>query len=692
MRNPSKLSSQSPTNGHRSPSPLACGAATRPRLLHPLCGLILAGAAALHAVVLPPVWRWSNPTPHGANIVDMATVDGLTIQVGDRGQIFTSHDLVLWIPRASHTTAYLRGVTVFGGRLVITGEQGTVLFADNPSDYYLLDLGTSDWLESVAASPSLVVAVGDNAAIYTSTNAVVWQRQTVSFSDWLRSVAYGNGKFVTVGENGLVATSADGLAWTKQNVQTTTHLNRVRWMGNHFLALGNGGLVLSSMNGNNWQTEPTGATNSLFAASGDNNSHVAAGIREVRWQAGTAAWTDQVNAALTAPAPSWTYFAGDWDGTSHLLTGWSGLLVEGYQTNATSPMTWRAHSDPIRSWLWQVWRTPEHYLAVGDLGTILSSVNGIDWEWELVPEAATNSVLLGIGGSTNFFVAAGTQGTLLWATNAYFWHALEPRPTASDLKGVCYDGTQFIVCGGDGTLLTSPDGTNWTRQSTPTTTFLMSVTTFPGGYVAVGKDGVILTSTNAVHWAAQTSGTTNWLSEVRYRNGQLIAVGDQGTICTSTDGRHWTPQTSGTSRWLNAVDFIEDTWFIVGNQGTVLASPDGTNWFSFGTLTRQSLYGLTIHEGQLLTVGSEGVILRSPLIPPSTPVEISGFSQASGVNAFLFTGEPDQQFFLENSHDLTAWGPNALLELLDGTGTLLYLQSLPTNAPPSQMYRARTLY
>ncbi len=35
--------------------------------------------------------------------------------------------------------------------------------------FYLVDLNTPNWLESVAASTNLAVAVGDNGAIYTST-------------------------------------------------------------------------------------------------------------------------------------------------------------------------------------------------------------------------------------------------------------------------------------------------------------------------------------------------------------------------------------------------------------------------------------------------------------------------------------------------------------------------------------------
>ena len=640
------------------------------------------------AVSIPPLWRWSNPTPHGANIVDQAANAALTVQVGERGQIFLSDDWETWTPRDSYTTAALRGVTFFNGRLVITGEAGTIMFADDLWNFYGLTLGTADWLESVAASTNLVVAVGDNAAIYTSTNAVNWQRITPAFANWLRSVACNGSTFVAVGESGLIASSQNGNMWQVRTSGTTTHLNRVAWLGDHFLVVGDGGKALSSTNGNQWTPVSLGATNYLFALAGVTNSHLAAGDLEVRLAEEGGAWSNQLAAALTPP-PAWTYYSALWNSGYYLLAGRSGLAVEGSKTNSAEPVKWQPLSESVRSWLWSVARTPSHYVAVGDYGTILSSPNGVDWDLELVPFTATNAVLLGVGGSSNLLLAVGTQGTVLWGTNVFLWNELSPKPTTNDLQGVCHDGTQFILAGGNGTILTSPNGTNWTRQTTPTSAFLMSVAAFPGGLVAVGQAGVILTSTNhGVSWTPRVSGTTNWLSQARWLNDRLVAVGQNGCLLTSKDGVQWRTNASGSTAWLNAADFIEDTWFVVGNQGTVLGSPDATNWFNFGTLTKKSLYGVTTHNGQLVTVGSEGAILRSQLVPDPTPIQIASFKRKSGMNVFLFTGATDQQFRLQSSTNLTAWTDGALLEFLDGSGTLLFVEDTGTNAPPAQFYRA----
>jgi hypothetical protein len=433
----------------------------------------------LHAIILPPIRRWSNPTPHGANVYDMAYIGGTYVQVGECGQVFTSEDAQTWVPPESGTTLALRSVTLFGGRAVITGENGTVLVSENLTDFFPAGVNTTNWLEGVAASSNIVVAVGDNAAIYMSTNGLSWQPVTgLSFNYWLSGVAYGTNTFVVVGENGLIATSPDGTTWTRRTSGTTMYLNGVAWVGNQFMAVGEGGKAFSSPNGTVWQAVTTGATNALYASSGTTNSLLVAGNVELRLRE-TASWSNELSATLLSSAPSWPYYTTIWDGAGYFAAGSTGLTTESYKTNSTTQ--WTTETNSIRIWLWQVARTPSNYVAVGDLGTILTSPDGIDWDVELTPASATNSVLLGVGGSISFFLAVGSQGTVLWATNTFLWNALASRPTTNDLQGVCFDGSRFILCGGNGTILTSNNGTNWMQRTTPTNVFLMSVEAFPGG-------------------------------------------------------------------------------------------------------------------------------------------------------------------------------------------------------------------
>jgi photosystem II stability/assembly factor-like uncharacterized protein len=94
----------------------------------------------------------------------------------------------------------------------------------------------------------------------------------------------------------------------------------------------------------------------------------------------------------------------------------------------------------------------------------------------------------------------------------------------------------------------------------------------------VGDKGTILTSPDGTTWTKRTSGTTEFLFGVTYANGLFVTVGKKGTILTSPDGTTWTKRTSGTSIDLIGVTYANGLFVTVGKRGTILTSPDGTTW------------------------------------------------------------------------------------------------------------------
>jgi hypothetical protein len=70
-------------------------------------------------------------------------------------------------------------------------------------------------------------------------------------------------------------------------------------------------------------------------------------------------------------------------------------------------------------------------------------------------------------------------------------------PGFNDLNSVTYGNGLFVAVGGSpdsSTILTSPDGVNWTARTSPTSKSLNGVTYGNGTFVAVGIYGTILTS------------------------------------------------------------------------------------------------------------------------------------------------------------------------------------------------------
>jgi hypothetical protein len=678
----------------------------------------------LWAVEFPLRWRWSNPSPHGNNIICMAYSPGLQlgVQVAEQGQLYTSDDLIFWIPPDSGTTRALRSVAFFGSRILITGENGTVLYADSVNNFQpgtLVSGPTSDWLEGVAVSATLAVAVGDNSAIYTSLDGRNWNRRSTAYTDWLKSVTFGNGNFVAVGDAGAVLTSSNGTNWTKRTSGTAQNLSRVAFANGRFTAVGAIGTVIRSINaGTNWfsETVAVGATNQLYTVSAINTARLVAGDNEVRLQEGAGSWTNEL--AKSNGPPAWTYLSSVARQDFFLIGGRTGLLAEGYKTNS-NPYFWLQSSESIRSWLFDLTYASNLFVAVGDHATVMTSGSGVSWNLELVPPSVTNSIFLGVGGTTNLLVAVGNQGSVIVSPNlltnvigtngtggltniisstlGVLWYAV-PRPTTNDLQGVAALGDLYVITGDRGNIFTSTNGTNWLPRTSPTTRMLSSVAAFPGGLVATGDEGTIVTSADGVSWTLRISSTTNWLYRVRYLGDKLVAVGENGTILTSLDGITWTRQTNSNTKWLHDVTFIDGTWFAVGKQGTLLSSSNAVDWVDRGAITLKSLYSAATDSQRLITLGVEGVILRSPVVPDLTPVEILSYARVTNTNfpalvqnLFLFGGKTDQRFTLDYraGFETNLWITGPQLEFLDPSGTLYYLETVQaTNAPGKEFYRA----
>lgn len=691
-------------------------------------------------------WHWSNPQPFGNNITALAYGGTNTAYVAacDRGQLYSSTDLVTWQSQYTGTRRALRAALYVGTNLVVAGESGTLLFGPGPDALTLQDLGTTDWLEGLAASPTQIVAVGDNGAVYTSRNGTAWTRRNPGFTTWLRGVTYSasSGFFIAVGEAGLIATSPDGVNWTKRTSNTTANLNRVIWTGLTFIAVGEGGVALYSSNGtSNWRAGTTSITEDLNATALDDvQETVAVGAGAVIIDATLGAgrlWKNELNPNRVSPPPTATYYSALWDGSRFVLGGRAGLLVQG--TRQSFSYNWTAYASPTRSWLWDIATatatgtnisasvlnesivlstnrtTNTFYSAVGQGPVLLQSDNGREWSTGLAPASATDVVYLGVAARQDLLIAVGSGGAIAVSraeyqpsvtTNSFTngaivktvvltnyintaglaWGASTSKVTV-DLQGVCTTESLHIATGANGTILTSPDAITWTSRTSPRKTFLSSVERSPSGFVAAGDLGTLLFSTDGITWQDKSISTTNWIYRARWRGNQWIALGQNGSLYTSPNGTTWTARASGVTAWLNDVTYVEGTYYAVGTQGTVVTSPDGITWSAADSITGKTLYGAATANGQLVAVGAEGVILRALVGTPEKPVEFVKYPKVPEEDLFLFSGSTDQLFRLDRSTNLIDWTTGPLLEITDTQGVLLFLSS-ETNNPVQQFYRA----
>ncbi len=128
------------------------------------------------------------------NITGVAT--GATVQYSVDGGL-------TWTARTTGVTSGLRGVTQFGGRYVVVGDNGTII---------------------------------------TSTDLNTWTAATSGTTQTLRRVTAGN-QLVAVGSAGTVLLSTDGLTWTAGNSGTTGDIRGLlRGILFEYLYVGAGGL------------------------------------------------------------------------------------------------------------------------------------------------------------------------------------------------------------------------------------------------------------------------------------------------------------------------------------------------------------------------------------------------------------------------------------------------------------------
>ena len=140
-------------------------------------------------------------------------------------------------------------------------------------------------------------------------------------------------------------------------------------------------------------------------------------------------------------------------------------------------------------------------------------------------------------------------------------------------------------------------------EQTTNSTISEKLPSFNFLFVSVGENGTLLTSSNGTKWTKRTSGSKVKLRAVAYGKDTLVVVGFSGTILTSSDGTKWTiRESSKTAQNLGSVTYGNSIFVAVGNSGTILTSSDGTKWTKSKSGTKNSLYGVAYGNNTFVAV------------------------------------------------------------------------------------------
>lgn len=261
------------------------------------------------------------------------------------------------------------------------------------------------------------------------------------------------------------------------------------------------------------------------------------------------------------------------------------------------------------------------FVAVGRTGTIVVSDDATTWS---AVESGTSHDLWDVAWCGSFFAACGNSGVVLTSWDGSAWHT-EPTGVDTPLYGVAGTLSSLVVVGAYTVIIrTAADG--WRVASTGDP--LSDVVWTGKSYIAVGGAGacdghpLVVTSPDGTAWSRLELEDEGWLRGVASDESEIAAVGEWPspapfsgcivhalivTVPTSADlrvARLQTPPLYGVVR-------TESGFLVCGYQGYVASTgPDGT-WNEESVPSRQSLLGVAVSPLQRVVVGANGTILHS---------------------------------------------------------------------------------
>jgi len=226
----------------------------------------------------------------------------------------------------------------------------------------------------------------------------------------------------------------------------------------------------------------------------------------------------------TTPGLRWVA-VGDYGASVYSLDGitWTvGNLANSYNS-VTNP------ANPGNNALRSITQVGGTFWAVGDVGTVINSTDGIHWNsaWTSV----TTSNLNGISYAGGVYIAVGNSGTIV--TNGTL---VTPAPTTENLNQVAAIATNvagsagsiYVAVGAGGTIVTTNSGYQngkWTVVTLPGSPNLVGVTVEPRG----------VETTTAYTTAPAIDPWLGFISAA-----QFVAIDDSGNTYTSVNGHDWT--------------------------------------------------------------------------------------------------------------------------------------------------------
>jgi hypothetical protein len=214
---------------------------------------------------------------------------------------------------------------------------------------------------------------------------------------------------------------------------------------------------------------------------------------------------------------------------------------------------------------------------------VLADMQSSDWTNRLTVPLP----LLDVVWDGQVFIAVGYGGTILTSVNGIDWVTQE---SSSDdniwddaLYAVATFGSDIYAVGGSGVLLSTDHGETWTVIGKPDFFIGTAVAANSSRIVALGTVpdlGIPLITVSEDSGNTWETWDVSWSTgDLIYRDGLFVTPSGPG-VRVSTDGKQWNEiVVDDVNTALNEVIVHDDSqFFVVGSDGTVFSSFDASNW------------------------------------------------------------------------------------------------------------------
>ena len=507
-------------------------------------------------------------------------------------------------------------------------------------------------LSSLGYRAPIMVACGQgtNVLCYSTDNGNTWtQTATTAMTTSAREIAWNGNIWVSVGSGtNSIATSPDGITWTGRTTTTifSTSGFDILWADSLklWIAAGTGtNCIATSPDGINWTARVlvnagsfgtggyrigwngsqlvilgSGSVNSLaLSTKGTAWTFVGAPITASTLGYGGIVWNGNIWAAVSDAATNiWTSSNGiTWTSRATLTAGncrsicWNGrqFLVIGastYCATSTDGFTWTMlNTQPVTTLVKVTWNhVNTQWVVVGTATATLIYTTPDAVTWTLRQNAMiTNATTQGFAWAPQlglWALVGGTSTNLATASDGAGAWISRLTTQMGTAYCVAWNGSLFVAGGGTTVqIYTSPDGVNWTSQTTGgvawTIVYGIAWSSSLSIWVAAGQNGassgVLASSANGTAWTSRSTitfgaGGAAFDVAVNTAGNLFVAVGTvTNTFAYSSNGTTWNngvPAGSITTAargvvWVNSLTL----WVAVGNgTNSIATSPDGITW------------------------------------------------------------------------------------------------------------------